>query len=995
MKKITLISLFCLSLFTAKSQDYLGLSTGNYAGIQGLSLQPANVADNRYKFELNIFSTSLNFQNNYFGLSRSYFLNNKFSLKEFQSFADFKNKVLTINNTGAQNVYFNLNNRINLPSILLSTGKKSGIAFGLQSRTSLAIDNLNSDFARQIYELWKYTPGQNINVVNKNISVNAMNWFEAGLSYGRVLYDNDKHFVKGGITGKYLGGLSSLNLSADELTIKANNDSLLTFSSPYVNYAHSSTAISSQAVKNFSPDATSWGYDIGFVYEFRGRIDKFKFLKWKSSNQEIVNTTRRDKNKYSAKIGISLLDVGSLKFTSAPLAKDFSANVNSFNLNNVHPKSVADFDTMIATMPGVVFQNSGTQAYSVAMPTALSLQLDLHLLKGFYVNAMAYKPFNALNKNADFRIYTPNYFAVTPRWESRMAGVYVPFILNNHKNATEKISAGATVRVGPVFVGTSNLLTLVKKENIQSADLHAGLKLPIAYGKPSKMNDWFKNMMDKKSSDNTTTNNNTIEKTVIVQDENGNQKEVIVEEKVEKHYNNDQRPIQIIINNYSGNAPQDNKQQIYTITPTGDTIIENKTIIENNAPANKSDIDIYDLQEQINYLKYKLQQKEELINELEKQKSSGQNLDDSKKKIDELKNNLQSGTYPKQYDPNTANQNTLYDENKLFLLRKELFIIDANNKKLDEKIKLAQAENKNLQAQYAGQTDYINKLQILENYWNDLQSTRVQPYKKSDNTIKPQNTYTTTNIEKPNYYNSNTSKTIIDTSNLFTKHDAQNLVSKKELNDLKNEISSLKLKMKEESAPTHKTKRSFVLFGEKNSKNTNPEITKEVVKIVRDTIFIEKPVEKIITKIVHDTIVNTIEKNNTITKVETKIEEKTVLDIKGALLAQPSFNILFDVGQFMIKPIYNEKLKYYAQELKKNPELKILLTGHTDNTGNKAKNKILSNNRTKAVANYLIAKGAKREQLITNAEGDENPIAENNSNIGRSQNRRVELIFTE
>lgn len=61
-----------------KAQDYLGLSTGNYGGIHAVMLQPANVADNRYQYEINLVSGSLNFSNNYVGISRDYF----FGLRE-------------------------------------------------------------------------------------------------------------------------------------------------------------------------------------------------------------------------------------------------------------------------------------------------------------------------------------------------------------------------------------------------------------------------------------------------------------------------------------------------------------------------------------------------------------------------------------------------------------------------------------------------------------------------------------------------------------------------------------------------------------------------------------------------------------------------------------------------------------------------------------------------------------------------------------------------
>ena len=110
MKKLLLLFCSVLAIASADAQDYLGLSTGNYSGIQGVMLQPANVADNRYKWELNLVSTNIGFQNNYIGLSRNYFVNNRFSFDDFDSYDDFKRNVMTENAVSGNSVQFNLSN---------------------------------------------------------------------------------------------------------------------------------------------------------------------------------------------------------------------------------------------------------------------------------------------------------------------------------------------------------------------------------------------------------------------------------------------------------------------------------------------------------------------------------------------------------------------------------------------------------------------------------------------------------------------------------------------------------------------------------------------------------------------------------------------------------------------------------------------------------------------------------------------------------------------
>ena len=71
--------------------------------------------------------------------------------------------------------------------------------------------------------------------------------------------------------------------------------------------------------------------------------------------------------------------------------------------------------------------------------------------------------------------------------------------------------------------------------------------------------------------------------------------------------------------------------------------------------------------------------------------------------------------------------------------------------------------------------------------------------------------------------------------------------------------------------------------------------------------------------------------------------------------------------------------------------IKIEVSGHTDNVGNKKDNQLLSENRAQAVVNYLTAKGIKANRLSSKGFGDSKPVASNKTEEGRQQNRRVEF----
>jgi outer membrane protein OmpA-like peptidoglycan-associated protein len=164
------------------------------------------------------------------------------------------------------------------------------------------------------------------------------------------------------------------------------------------------------------------------------------------------------------------------------------------------------------------------------------------------------------------------------------------------------------------------------------------------------------------------------------------------------------------------------------------------------------------------------------------------------------------------------------------------------------------------------------------------------------------------------------------------------------------------------------------------------------VQIVRDTIYIERPVITEVVRVVRDTIVNTVErtveKTNYVPKVETKVEY-----VKEELFNLPPDVILFDIGKHAIKPQYNSRLNFYATQLKRFPEVNVQLVGHTDATGNAAANKALSERRANAVKQYLIARGVDASRIQEAGEGAAAPAADNNSSVSKSQNRRVEISF--
>ncbi|MFN8254094.1 MAG: OmpA family protein [Bacteroidales bacterium] len=102
-------------------------------------------------------------------------------------------------------------------------------------------------------------------------------------------------------------------------------------------------------------------------------------------------------------------------------------------------------------------------------------------------------------------------------------------------------------------------------------------------------------------------------------------------------------------------------------------------------------------------------------------------------------------------------------------------------------------------------------------------------------------------------------------------------------------------------------------------------------------------------------------------------------------------NVFFDFNKYDLKKESYSELNRLIAFLKKNENLKIEIAGHTDNIGSAEKNKKLSEQRANSVMSYLISKGISAERLVAVGFGFDKPVAANNTESGRSKNRRVEF----
>jgi OOP family OmpA-OmpF porin len=119
-------------------------------------------------------------------------------------------------------------------------------------------------------------------------------------------------------------------------------------------------------------------------------------------------------------------------------------------------------------------------------------------------------------------------------------------------------------------------------------------------------------------------------------------------------------------------------------------------------------------------------------------------------------------------------------------------------------------------------------------------------------------------------------------------------------------------------------------------------------------------------------------------EVEQKILEK----------GRATLNVEFDFNKSVVKPKYYKDIQSVAEVMKKYPDLKIVIEGHTDNVGGKKYNLNLSQKRAEAIKKVMVTKfNIKPSRLTAKGFGSSKPIEHNSTEEGRQKNRRVEVAI--
>lgn len=303
------------------------------------------------------------------------------------------------------------------------------------------------------------------------------------MSLARVLKNDGPHFLKAGVTLKYLLGATNahINLNAVKATLNEDNGQ----DNANISATTGQFSAGFQGIDLTKKDGTDpgsikstlkdmmknkgLGADLGLVYEYKPDHEKYS-----------SESPRNDLNKYKFRIGLAVKDLGRIKYKKeANQSGAYDMQITGTErlyldeLDNIDPEDVnsffqsrPDFFTPLPT------DNSGY--LKVALPSALHLKIDYHLYRGFYVNFADQLPFSLSGaKPANARLYTA--FTVKPRYEGKALGFYFPF---TYSTLTD-LNAGVSLRLGSSFIGSGSALSAFMGSSKQ-ADVFNGFRFGVS-----------------------------------------------------------------------------------------------------------------------------------------------------------------------------------------------------------------------------------------------------------------------------------------------------------------------------------------------------------------------------------------------------------------------------------------------------------------------------------------------------------------------------------
>jgi hypothetical protein len=469
-KKIVYSLIFFVMLFSSlTAQEMLGFVGSNYSGIHSTIINPSGLNNSKYYLEINFLTLGVSVENNYVYLSKSDYKFSRFlsTNPQFPTYPPDNKTTFDYYNTDLKKAFANI--RVMGPSAMLSYGDH---AFGLTTsfRTVVSGRNIPYDIAKFGYSSLDFRPQHRINYKDyRNFDMAAMSWAEIGLSYAYVFKKFNRENWSAGISVKRLMGVAGGYVNVDNIDyMLLNKDTAIVYNlNAEAGYSLPVDYQTNKYIRSPIFRGGGFGFDIGVTYK--------KTIKGQQ-NIRYSEICAQPFTPYRYRIGVSIIDIGRISFKKNAqklLFNDVSTfwpDISNFNYQDID-STVRELSQRFYGNPDELLQGN---RIGIGLPTALSVQVDVHYTGNWYINSTLIYPLRMSSAS----LIRPGQIALTPRFETDYFEVNFPLSLYEF----ERPRIGISARLGILTVGTDKLGGFFHYHDFTGMDFYFAVKLSFIKG---------------------------------------------------------------------------------------------------------------------------------------------------------------------------------------------------------------------------------------------------------------------------------------------------------------------------------------------------------------------------------------------------------------------------------------------------------------------------------------------------------------------------------
>lgn len=424
--------------FTARGQAFTAPQGSIYGGVLNTPFQPASTATSPYAWQLEIFGINGSLSSHGF-----LFTHNDPRFPQDSSGYGFHAV------SGDIKRWAQLQSDVSLLHAQFQVHHGLSLGLGLSAHAMLSTSHSSIVYTNTMKQPSDFFVANSDERV-LSAEIGSAQWMDVYVNLAKVLKNDDDKSLSVGGTLALNKGLAAEWVNIRKIIVQQTNTGSASPIPQFLGTFDATYAYSSSLDKNANaPNQSFWQHAMQGSSWTPSLSLGMQFVHRKGSTIAGMHDT--DPADYLWKFEASVTDFGALRFNSSPNSTHVLGTMDDNALQRF--MNLIDTVNDVSTLTDSLRQQVATSAFSgplkMSLPTALRLNFDKKFAHGIAVNVGAVLDASILVPGVTYHLHTLNYAVVTPRWENKHFGAYLPLYVNQYG----KGMIGAAVRVGPLLVG--------------------------------------------------------------------------------------------------------------------------------------------------------------------------------------------------------------------------------------------------------------------------------------------------------------------------------------------------------------------------------------------------------------------------------------------------------------------------------------------------------------------------------------------------------------